>query len=90
MTFGRACVNIIHDRLARLAQLVEHMLDVHGVTGSSPVPRTRKVPKIGQFWLVFGTFSMQSADGVSAVLAYFPLVCNKVVANFLTPCPALA
>ena len=26
--------------LARLAQLVEHMLDVHGVTGSSPVPRT--------------------------------------------------
>ena len=29
--------------LARLAQLVEHMLDVHGVTGSSPVPRTKKV-----------------------------------------------
>ena len=28
---------------ARLAQLVEHMLDVHGVTGSSPVPRT-KIP----------------------------------------------
>ena len=27
---------------ARLAQLVEHMLDVHGVTGSSPVPRTIK------------------------------------------------
>ena len=26
--------------LARLAQLVEHMLDVHGVTGSSTVPRT--------------------------------------------------
>ena len=33
--------------LARLAQLVEHMLDVHGVTGSSPVPRTiRKSPEI--------------------------------------------
>ena len=30
--------------LARLAQLVEHMLDVHGVTGSSPVPRTMKRP----------------------------------------------
>ena len=30
--------------LARLAQLVEHMLDVHGVTGSSPVPRTREKP----------------------------------------------
>ena len=29
-------------RFARLAQLVEHMLDVHGVTGSSPVPRTKK------------------------------------------------
>ena len=28
--------------LARLAQLVEHMLDVHGVTGSSPVPCTKK------------------------------------------------
>ena len=32
--------------LARLAQLVEHMLDVHGVTGSSPVPRTMNSPGI--------------------------------------------
>ena len=31
------------DIFAALAQLVEHMLDVHGVTGSSPVPRT-KIP----------------------------------------------
>ena len=36
--------------LARLAQLVEHMLDVHGVTGSSPVPRTReKALKLSSF-----------------------------------------
>jgi hypothetical protein len=27
---------------ARLAQLVEHLLDVQEVTGSSPVPRTLK------------------------------------------------
>ena len=27
-------------QFAPLAQLVEHMLDVHGVTGSSPVPST--------------------------------------------------
>ena len=26
---------------ARLAQLVEHLLDVQEVTGSSPVPRTK-------------------------------------------------
>ena len=30
---------------ARLAQLVEHMLDVHGVTGSSPVPRPLETPR---------------------------------------------
>ena len=36
--------------LARLAQLVEHMLDVHGVTGSSPVPRTI-VKSSGILWV---------------------------------------
>ena len=39
--------------LARLAQLVEHMLDVHGVTGSSPVPRT----KIGKYRMVLADFT---------------------------------
>ena len=37
---NQACSAIIIPLSARLAQLVEHMLDVHGVTGSSPVPRT--------------------------------------------------
>ena len=37
---------------ARLAQLVEHLLDVQEVTGSSPVPRT-KTPKTS----VLGVFS---------------------------------
>ena len=47
-------------RFARLAQLVEHMLDVHGVTGSSPVPRTREKHRNRKisvlFLLLFGEF----------------------------------
>ena len=39
LTTAVVCGNIL-SLSARLAQLVEHMLDVHGVTGSSPVPRT--------------------------------------------------
>ena len=39
---------------ARLAQLVEHMLDVHGVTGSSPVPRT--IVKSPETIMVLGLF----------------------------------
>ena len=44
---------------ARLAQLVEHLLDVQEVTGSSPVPRTkidaqiRKNPGVFRFWWIF-------------------------------------
>ncbi len=35
---------------ARLAQLVEHHIDIVGVTGSSPVSRTRrKTPEKGVF-----------------------------------------
>ena len=37
---------------ARLAQLVEHLLDVQEVTGSSPVPRTKSPsghPPVGIF-----------------------------------------
>ena len=40
----------------RLAQLVEHLLDVQEVTGSSPVPSTtKKVPRpkgLGTFFVV--------------------------------------
>ena len=46
--------------LARLAQLVEHMLDVHGVTGSSPVPRTTKPLKPHGFkGFSFATFELE-------------------------------
>ena len=40
------CVANKRRNYARLAQLVEHLLDVQEVTGSSPVPRTakRKIP----------------------------------------------
>ncbi len=42
-----------HDRKynfeeARLAQLVEHILDVNGVIGSSPIPPTNKFIYLGQ------------------------------------------
>ena len=36
------CVANRRRNYARLAQLVEHLLDVQEVTGSSPVPRTLK------------------------------------------------
>ena len=32
--------NAAHKKYGRLAQLVEHLLDVQEVTGSSPVPST--------------------------------------------------
>ena len=68
--------------LARLAQLVEHMLDVHGVTGSSPVPRTI-VKSPGISW-VPGLFVILPNDvpGISwkssekvAKIAFFPGLC---------------
>lgn len=34
--------NAAHKKYGRLAQLVEHLLDVQEVTGSSPVPSTKK------------------------------------------------
>jgi hypothetical protein len=48
---------------ARLAQLVEHMLDVHGVTGSSPVPRTkrRRRPRGCRRLFLFGAASVPVA-----------------------------
>lgn len=36
-------------RCARLAQLVEHYIDIVEVTGSIPVPRTKKTPFRGVF-----------------------------------------
>ena len=46
--FYRLCYNNLRRQVvtqyARLAQLVEHLLDVQEVTGSSPVPRTLRIP----------------------------------------------
>ena len=47
--------------LARLAQLVEHMLDVHGVTGSSPVPRT-----------IFKSLETTTVSGLFVILTNAP------------------
>ena len=46
----------------RLAQLVEHLLDVQEVTGSSPVSSTKRKPltKVRGFFLVSATVSRQS------------------------------
>ena len=38
----------------RLAQLVEHLLDVQEVTGSSPVPSTTKIPSHLAWDFLFG------------------------------------
>ena len=43
----------------RLTEAFPHMLDVHGVTGSSPVPRTRKMSRFRKksgFFLRFEQF----------------------------------
>ena len=38
----------------RLAQLVEHLLDVQEVTGSSPVPSTTKILRLSSEDFLFG------------------------------------
>ena len=43
----------VYYKRGRLAQLVEHLLDVQRVTGSSPVPSTTKRPGIARFRGVF-------------------------------------
>ena len=40
-------------RSGRLAQLVEHLLDVQEVTGSSPVPSTKTKPEVTGLGLLF-------------------------------------
>lgn len=50
---------------ARLAQLVEHMLDVHGVTGSSPVPRT--MVKSPETTMVSGLFVILTKDAAGII-----------------------
>ena len=53
------CVANKRRNYARLAQLVEHLLDVQEVTGSSPVPRTKMNARIRKnlgvfhFWWIF-------------------------------------
>ena len=61
LTTAVVCGNIL-SLSARLAQLVEHMLDVHGVTGSSPVPRT--MVKSPETTMVSGLFFYEGIVGV--------------------------
>ena len=64
--FGRVMVlyQSRHDatEYGRLAQLVEHLLDVQEVTGSSPVPSTKRKPltKVSGFFVASATVSRQS------------------------------
>ena len=54
--------NRVDTTSGRLAQLVEHLLDVQEVTGSSPVPSTKRKPltKVRGFFVASATVSCQS------------------------------
>ena len=54
--------NRVDTTSGRLAQLVEHLLDVQEVTGSSPVPSTKRKPltKVRGFFVASATVSRQS------------------------------
>ena len=54
--------NQVDTTSGRLAQLVEHLLDVQEVTGSSPVPSTKRKPltKVRGFFVASATVSCQS------------------------------
>ena len=64
LTTDAVCGNIL-SLSARLAQLVEHMLDVHGVTGSSPVPRT--MVKSPETTTVSGLFVILTKDAAGII-----------------------
>ena len=64
LTSDAVCGNIL-SLSARLAQLVEHMLDVHGVTGSSPVPRT--MIKSPETTMVSGLFVILTKDAAGII-----------------------
>ena len=51
----------------RLAQLVEHLLDVQEVTGSSPVPSTTKILRLSSEDFLF------VLDGTGAITFSLPL-----------------
>jgi hypothetical protein len=73
LTNFKSCDNI-NKLFARLAQLVEHMLDVHGVTGSSPVPRTRiKVVIVDN--LDFFIFACDFAGRMTKSIYFAPHLC---------------
>ena len=68
--------------LARLAQLVEHMLDVHGVTGSSPVPRTivksSGISWVPGFFVILPKYAFLDFSQMPlkvAKIAFFPGLC---------------
>ena len=49
----------------RLAQLVEHLLDVQEVTGSSPVPSTTS-PQTKKVWGLFSWWTVQGSNRAAA------------------------
>ena len=55
----------------RLAQLVEHLLDVQEVTGSSPVPSTTKILRLlsEDFLFVVGGTGREQSRHIMAVLS---------------------
>ena len=48
----------------RLAQLVEHLLDVQEVTGSSPVPSTTS-PQTKKVWGLFSWWTVQDSNSTA-------------------------
>ncbi len=73
LLFGRRYGNIIKPISAkteygRLAQLVEHLLDVQEVTGSSPVPSTTKILRhsSGDFFVCGGRYRTRTAAEATA------------------------
>jgi hypothetical protein len=66
-----------------VAGILGAMFDVQGVTGSSPVSSTRKVPEIDRKRLVSGTFSLPSISSIYHNLWSFGAIWGVDVANML-------
>ena len=67
----------------RLAQLVEHLLDVQEVTGSSPVPSTTKILRLlsEDFLFMAGRIGReQQRQGIT--IAWYPAFCARLACSF--------
>ena len=63
--------------LSGLEGCLELLLDVHGVTGSSPVPRTRKTPDFFGNWVFSNFLSKVLPDS----FCYLAVICGKLREN---------